>query len=102
MISYHTMSHDLLQLKKTVGELNTAIEQKDEIAQRCHELDLQVGGLQNAVNICHVSVLTLCCVCTNTGQTHCTNTGCDGHLELQCQFVCQRFVVLILYHFSLY
>ncbi|KAK2189347.1 hypothetical protein NP493_109g07060 [Ridgeia piscesae] len=34
------------QLKKTVGELNTAIEQKDEIAQRCHELDLQVASLQ--------------------------------------------------------
>ncbi|KAI0231339.1 Hook-like protein 3 [Lamellibrachia satsuma] len=34
------------QLKKAVGELNTAVEQKDEIAQRCHELDLQVAALQ--------------------------------------------------------
>lgn len=30
------------QLKKTVEELNKAVEEKEEIAQRCHELDLQV------------------------------------------------------------
>ena len=30
------------QLKKTVEELNSALEEKEEIAQRCHELDSQV------------------------------------------------------------
>jgi len=30
------------QLKKTTEELNSVLEQKEEIAQRCHELDLQV------------------------------------------------------------
>ena len=33
------------QLKKTIEELNSVMEQKDEIAQRCHELDLQVCSL---------------------------------------------------------
>lgn len=31
------------QLKKTVEELNEALATKEEIAQRCRELDLQVG-----------------------------------------------------------
>lgn len=31
------------QLKKTVEELNDALATKEEIAQRCRELDLQVG-----------------------------------------------------------
>lgn len=30
------------QLKKTVEELNDALATKEEIAQRCHELDMQV------------------------------------------------------------
>ena len=30
------------QLKKTVEELNSALEEKEEISQRCHELDSQV------------------------------------------------------------
>ncbi|XP_041915137.1 protein Hook homolog 3 isoform X3 [Alosa sapidissima] len=34
------------QLKKTVEELNDALSTKEEIAQRCHELDMQVAGLQ--------------------------------------------------------
>lgn len=34
------------QLKKTVEELNDALAGKEEIAQRCHELDMQVAALQ--------------------------------------------------------
>ncbi|XP_018606174.1 protein Hook homolog 3 isoform X2 [Scleropages formosus] len=34
------------QLKKTVEELNDALAAKEEIAQRCHELDMQVAALQ--------------------------------------------------------
>ncbi|KAL4658996.1 hypothetical protein GN956_G3390 [Arapaima gigas] len=34
------------QLKKTVEELNDAVAAKEEIAQRCHELDMQVAALQ--------------------------------------------------------
>ncbi|XP_041090324.1 protein Hook homolog 3 isoform X2 [Polyodon spathula] len=34
------------QLKKTVEELNDALATKEEIAQRCHELDMQVATLQ--------------------------------------------------------
>lgn len=34
------------QLKKTVEELNDALASKEEIAQRCHELDMQVAALQ--------------------------------------------------------
>ncbi|XP_030639800.1 protein Hook homolog 3 [Chanos chanos] len=34
------------QLKKTVEELNEALATKEEIAQRCHELDMQVAALQ--------------------------------------------------------
>ena len=30
------------QLKRTAEELNSAIEAKEELMQRCHELDLQV------------------------------------------------------------
>ncbi|XP_016121715.1 protein Hook homolog 3-like [Sinocyclocheilus grahami] len=30
------------QLKKTVEDLNDALATKEEIAQRCHELDMQV------------------------------------------------------------
>ncbi|XP_041357301.1 protein Hook homolog 3-like isoform X2 [Gigantopelta aegis] len=33
------------QLKKTVEELNSALETKDELLQRCHELDMQVASL---------------------------------------------------------
>ncbi|KAK7503948.1 hypothetical protein BaRGS_00004680 [Batillaria attramentaria] len=36
--------HD--QLKKTVEELNAALEAKEELMQRCHELDMQVASLQ--------------------------------------------------------
>lgn len=32
----------LLQLKKTLEELSDALAAKEEIAQRCHELDMQV------------------------------------------------------------
>lgn len=32
-----------LQLKKTVEELNDALSNKEEIAQRCRELDMQVS-----------------------------------------------------------
>lgn len=31
------------QFKKTVEELNDALATKDEISQRCRELDMQVG-----------------------------------------------------------
>lgn len=31
------------QLKKTVDELNAALEAKGELLQRCHELDAQVN-----------------------------------------------------------
>ncbi|XP_024917778.1 protein Hook homolog 3 isoform X1 [Cynoglossus semilaevis] len=34
------------QLKKTVEELNDALSNKEEIAQRCRELDMQVAALQ--------------------------------------------------------
>ncbi|TRY87927.1 hypothetical protein DNTS_005227, partial [Danionella cerebrum] len=34
------------QLKKTVEDLNEALLNKEEIAQRCHELDMQVAALQ--------------------------------------------------------
>ncbi|XP_052556331.1 protein Hook homolog 3 isoform X2 [Tympanuchus pallidicinctus] len=34
------------QLKKTTEELNEALSTKEEIAQRCHELDMQVAALQ--------------------------------------------------------
>ncbi|EMP32744.1 Protein Hook like protein 3 [Chelonia mydas] len=34
------------QLKKTTEELNDALATKEEIAQRCHELDMQVAALQ--------------------------------------------------------
>uniref|UniRef100_A0A6Q2XS20 Calponin-homology (CH) domain-containing protein n=1 Tax=Esox lucius TaxID=8010 RepID=A0A6Q2XS20_ESOLU len=34
------------QLKKTVEELSEALATKEEIAQRCHELDMQVAALQ--------------------------------------------------------
>ncbi|KAJ8007472.1 hypothetical protein DPEC_G00117860 [Dallia pectoralis] len=34
------------QLKKMVEELNEALATKEEIAQRCHELDMQVAALQ--------------------------------------------------------
>ena len=33
------------QLKRTVDELNTVMESKEELAQKCHELDMQVRGL---------------------------------------------------------
>nr|ARR97151.1 protein Hook-like protein 3-like [Haliotis discus discus] len=33
------------QLKKTVEELNSALEAKEELLQRCHELDMQVASL---------------------------------------------------------
>ncbi|XP_076439959.1 protein Hook homolog 3-like isoform X2 [Babylonia areolata] len=39
-----TELHD--QLKKTVEELNAALEAKEELMQRCHELDMQVTSLQ--------------------------------------------------------
>jgi len=32
----------VLQLKRTMDELNSAIEAKEELMQRCHELDHQV------------------------------------------------------------
>ncbi|KAM4837221.1 protein Hook homolog 3 isoform 2-T2 [Thomomys bottae] len=34
------------QLKKTTEELNEALSAKEEISQRCHELDMQVAALQ--------------------------------------------------------
>lgn len=34
------------QLKKTAEDLNDALATKEEIAQRCHELDMQVAALQ--------------------------------------------------------
>ncbi|XP_053341304.1 protein Hook homolog 3 isoform X2 [Clarias gariepinus] len=34
------------QLKKTAEDLNDALASKEEIAQRCHELDMQVAALQ--------------------------------------------------------
>ncbi|KAI7812950.1 putative protein Hook-like protein 3-like [Triplophysa rosa] len=34
------------QLKKTAEDLNDALSTKEEVAQRCHELDMQVAALQ--------------------------------------------------------
>ncbi|BFY99275.1 hypothetical protein BsWGS_02315 [Bradybaena similaris] len=42
------------QLKKTVEELNSVLEAKEELLQRCHELDAQVASLQEE----RVSLLT--------------------------------------------
>ncbi|KAF1606132.1 UNVERIFIED_CONTAM: hypothetical protein FQV15_0018482, partial [Eudyptes pachyrhynchus] len=39
------------QLKKTTEELNEALATKEEIAQRCHELDMQVAALQEEKSI---------------------------------------------------
>ncbi|XP_055648969.1 protein Hook homolog 3-like isoform X5 [Falco peregrinus] len=39
------------QLKKTTEELNEALATKEEIAQRCHELDMQVAALQDEKSI---------------------------------------------------
>ncbi|KAM9591047.1 protein Hook homolog 3-like isoform 8-T11 [Morphnus guianensis] len=39
------------QLKKTTEELNEALATKEEIAQRCHELDMQVEALQEEKSI---------------------------------------------------
>ncbi|XP_071148505.1 protein Hook homolog 3-like isoform X3 [Mytilus edulis] len=33
------------QLKKAVDDLNSALEDKEDLTQRCHELDVQVAGL---------------------------------------------------------
>ncbi|XP_078525971.1 protein Hook homolog 1 [Lissotriton helveticus] len=39
-----------LQLKKTVEELNEAFAEKEELKQRCQELDMQVASLQDERN----------------------------------------------------
>ncbi|XP_075345346.1 protein Hook homolog 3-like isoform X4 [Mycteria americana] len=39
------------QLKKTTEELNEALATKEEISQRCHELDMQVAALQEEKSI---------------------------------------------------
>lgn len=38
-----------VQLKKTAEELNDALATKEEIAQRCHELDMQVNARSHTV-----------------------------------------------------
>lgn len=38
--SFHSLF--LLQLKRAVDDLNSALEAKEELTQRCHELDQQV------------------------------------------------------------
>ncbi|TKC35118.1 hypothetical protein EI555_020580, partial [Monodon monoceros] len=42
----HVVMTAIQELKKTSEELNEALSAKEEIAQRCHELDLQVAALQ--------------------------------------------------------
>uniref|UniRef100_A0AAR2LZJ8 Protein Hook homolog 3 n=1 Tax=Pygocentrus nattereri TaxID=42514 RepID=A0AAR2LZJ8_PYGNA len=41
-----TAIQEVKLLKKTLEELNDALASKEEIAQRCHELDMQVAALQ--------------------------------------------------------
>ncbi|XP_015684673.1 protein Hook homolog 3, partial [Protobothrops mucrosquamatus] len=50
------------QLKKTTEELNEALATKEEIAQRCHELDMQVG----TVFCCYLQY------CMNQGNVVCS------------------------------
>lgn len=40
------------QLKKTAEELNDALATKEEIAQRCRELDMQVGFYAVVIPTC--------------------------------------------------
>uniref|UniRef100_A0A8V0YDH7 Protein Hook homolog 3 n=1 Tax=Gallus gallus TaxID=9031 RepID=A0A8V0YDH7_CHICK len=42
----HMVMAAIQELKKTTEELNEALSTKEEIAQRCHELDMQVAALQ--------------------------------------------------------
>ncbi|XP_060619670.2 protein Hook homolog 3 isoform X2 [Anolis sagrei] len=42
----HVVMTAIQELKKTTEELNEALSTKEEIAQRCHELDMQVAALQ--------------------------------------------------------
>uniref|UniRef100_A0A3B5LFH2 Protein Hook homolog 3 n=1 Tax=Xiphophorus couchianus TaxID=32473 RepID=A0A3B5LFH2_9TELE len=42
----HVVMTAIQELKKTIEELNDALATKEEIAQRCRELDLQVAALQ--------------------------------------------------------
>ncbi|XP_053910867.1 protein Hook homolog 3 isoform X2 [Cuculus canorus] len=42
----HVVMTAIQELKKTTEELNEALAIKEEIAQRCHELDMQVAALQ--------------------------------------------------------
>ncbi|KAM9586885.1 protein Hook homolog 3 isoform X2 [Buteo buteo] len=42
----HVVMTAIQELKKTTEELNEALATKEEIAQRCHELDMQVAALQ--------------------------------------------------------
>uniref|UniRef100_A0AAZ3RUF0 Protein Hook homolog 3 n=1 Tax=Oncorhynchus tshawytscha TaxID=74940 RepID=A0AAZ3RUF0_ONCTS len=42
----HVVMTAIQELKKTVEDLNDALVTKEEIAQRCHELDMQVAALQ--------------------------------------------------------
>lgn len=67
----------LLQLKRAVDDLNSALEAKEELTQRCHELDQQVISsfwqlLYRKIQIyfflivCHVSLTKYnCCVAEN-------------------------------------
>jgi hypothetical protein len=45
MLKYFVYLFVSNQLKKTTEELHEALSAKEEIAQRCHELDMQVRGL---------------------------------------------------------
>ncbi|XP_061489795.1 protein Hook homolog 3 isoform X3 [Rhineura floridana] len=42
----HVVMTAIQELKKTTEELNEALATKEEISQRCHELDMQVAALQ--------------------------------------------------------
>ncbi|NXC13442.1 HOOK3 protein, partial [Corythaeola cristata] len=46
MTAIQEVCWDAHSLKKTTEELNEALATKEEIAQRCHELDMQVAALQ--------------------------------------------------------
>ncbi|XP_037228083.1 protein Hook homolog 3-like isoform X3 [Falco rusticolus] len=47
----HVVMTAIQELKKTTEELNEALATKEEIAQRCHELDMQVAALQDEKSI---------------------------------------------------
>ncbi|KGL89333.1 Protein Hook 3, partial [Charadrius vociferus] len=74
------------QLKKTTEELNEALAIKEEIAQRCHELDMQVAALQEEKSILLAENQVLMERLTQSDSIEDPNSpaGCR-HLQLQTQ-----------------